>query len=650
MHKEFLELYNRELALLYEHAKEFSEEYPGIAERLGGLARERADPMIIGLLEGTALLAARVQLKLKHEFPEFTNNLIEQLLPNFLAPLPSAMLAQVKPTFGDPGLREGRVIKKGAPIDAVYRERERNIACRYTLSSDLTYWPFDLTKAEYHATPGPLQAMHLNVDQSVAAGLRLTLRLRTTPRMEDEPAEDAPIEDPLGLFAGCPIDVLPIYFVGAESEAVAIYEQIFAHLNGVCVRYLDSFGDPQVVRLNNVRVEQIGFGDDETLFPYDNRIFQGFALLQEYFVFPQKFMGVRLAGLRDYLSKIQARSIDIIFLFNDSLPRLSAAANLSMFALYAAPAINLFRKNTDRIPIKPGTHEYHVVPDRSQYLSYEPHRALDVFAHYPGRQEKVRVMPLYSAPVHGERSKDQLYYTVRRLTRKRSTDERRFGVSGDYIGTDMFISVTAPEHLNDDQGVLELSLRAMCSNRHLTEHLPVGQGGADFRLRDDTSLDIRCAAGPTRPRESLIALRHDQVEHLGLGTTSWRLINMLSLNHLGLVRNDGEALREILAMFADMSDSATERRIRGVRTIASRAVVRRFAQRTGVGVGRGLEITVTLEEKAFEGSGVFLLGAVLDRFFAEYAALNHFTTTVIRTIERGTIARWPPRAGSRTPL
>ncbi len=650
MHREFLELYNRELALLYEHAKEFSEEYPGIAERLGGLARERADPMIIGLLEGTALLAARVQLKLRHEFPEFTNNLIEQLIPNFLAPLPSAMLAQIRPTFGDPGLRDGRTIERGAPIDAVYRERERNIACRFVLSSSLTYWPFELAKADYYPTPGPLQAMHVNVDRSVAAGLRLTLRFRSTPRLEDEPAEDAPIEDHLGLFAGCAVDVLPIHFIGPEADAIAIYEQVFAHLTGVCVRYLDSFGDPQVVHMKNLRVEQVGLDDQEALFPYDNRTFRGFALLQEYFMFPRKFMGLRLVGLREYLSKIEARSIDIVFLFNDSVPRLAAAANPAMFALYASPAINLFRKNTDRIPIKPGTHEYHVVPDRSQYLSFEPHRTLDVFAHYPGRQEKIRVLPLYSAAVHGERSKEQLYYTVRRLMRKRSSDERRFGVSGDYIGTDMFISVTAPDDLSDDQGVLELSVRAMCSNRHLTEHLPVGQGGADFRLRDDQALDIHCVAGPTKPRESLIFQRHDQIEHVGMGVTSWRLINMLSLNHLGLVRNDGEALREILAMFADMSDSATERRVRGVRNIASRAVIKRFAQRTGVGVGRGIEITVTMEEKAFEGSGAFLLGAVLDRFFTEYAALNHFTTTIIRTVERGVIAQWPTRVGARKPL
>src|SRR5213083_2688085 len=112
MHREFLALYNRELQLLYEQGKEFAEEYPGVAERLGGLTRERMDPMIAGLLEGAAFLAARVQLKLKHEFPEFTSNLLEQLIPNYLAPTPSVMLAKVLPPFSDAKLREGYVIRR----------------------------------------------------------------------------------------------------------------------------------------------------------------------------------------------------------------------------------------------------------------------------------------------------------------------------------------------------------------------------------------------------------------------------------------------------------------------------------------------------------------------------------------------------------
>ncbi|MEO1065711.1 MAG: type VI secretion system baseplate subunit TssF, partial [Actinomycetota bacterium] len=77
MDREFLALYNQELRYLNDHADEFAKEFPGIAERLGGLTRDSQDPLIAGLLEGAAFLAARVQLKLKHEFHEFTSNYLD---------------------------------------------------------------------------------------------------------------------------------------------------------------------------------------------------------------------------------------------------------------------------------------------------------------------------------------------------------------------------------------------------------------------------------------------------------------------------------------------------------------------------------------------------------------------------------------------
>jgi len=202
--------------------------------------------------------------------------------------------------------------------------------------------------------------------------------------------------------------------------------------------------------------------------------------------------------------------------------------------------------------------------------------------------------------------------------------------------------------------VSELSVRALCSNRHLTEPLPIGAGGADFRLIEDVALDVVCIMGPTPPRGPVVGHMRSRSEVAYTGTVTWRLINMLSLNHLGLIERgagkNGQSLKETLSMFADLQDSATERKIRGIRSIDSRSVVRRMHQRSGSGIARGTEVTVTLDEKAFEGSGAFLLGAILDRFFCEYSAINHFTQTVIRTTERGEIMRWPVRTGLRRPL
>ncbi len=262
---------------------------------------------------------------------------------------------------------------------------------------------------------------------------------------------------------------------------------------------------------------------------------------------------------------------------------------------------------------------------------------------------------LYSAAVdRSSGSVDGLYYTVRRLPRRRTVEEKAFGEASDYTGMDMFISLLEPGEMNGKASAVELSVRALCSNRHLTEHLPVGQGGADFRLLDDTSLDLFCVAGPTRPRESVISQMRTRNEIASVGVITWRLINMLSLNYLGLVErgagHNAAALREMLSLFADLLDDATDRKIRGVRSVDSRPIVRRVRERTGSGAARGREITVSLDEKAFEGSGVFLLGAILERFFADYSGLNYFTQTVVSTPERGEIIRWPARMGTRRSL
>ncbi len=653
MDREFLDHYNRELGLLKEQAAEFAESYPGVADRLGGLLEENMDPMITGLLEGAAFMAARVQLKLKHEFPEFTNNLLEQLVPDYLAPVPSVLLVRAQPPFEDPALRDGLTIARGSNLDAVYREQDRQIACRFSLTSNITLLPFDVVGAEYFGSPAPLQALGVPVTADTLAGLKISLTHRSAGRIEDEPDDAAASLRPELWFDGCRVNELPFHFLRAEPDAIALYEQIFAGAIGVYFRFLDSFGDPVVVPAGPECIEQLGFRDDESLFPRNDRIFSGFEWLREYFIFPRKFLGFRLTGLRARSWRVSnpATSTSLSAL-RRSTRGLQVAVTPQMFALYAAPAINLFEKSTDRVPVTSNRHEYHIVPDRSRYLDFEPHRLLSVYAHYRGGADKAPAFPLYSA--EGETSGGPLHYTIRRMPRRRTARENKYGASSDYVGTDMFIAIVQGLSAGDDQAVSELSIRALCSNRHLPEQLPVGQGGADFRLIDNTAIDLHCVAGPTRPREPIVAQLRSRAETAYAGKVTWRLINLLSLNHLGLVERgagrNAQALRETLSMFADLSDSAIERRIRGLRTVDSRPIVRRIRQSGGVGVARGVEVTVTIDEKAFEGSGIFLIGAILDRFYCEYAGFNHFTQTVIRSVDRGEIMRWPVRAGLRRPL
>jgi type VI secretion system protein ImpG len=552
-------------------------------------------------------------------------------------------------------LREGKRYPRNSYFDATYRERDRNLACRFRLCSDIELWPFDLRGAEYYLTAGPMQALGISTGHEAIAGLRLSLTHRMAARVEDEISDEEACKKPEFWFAGCRVKELPIYLCGAEDDAIALYEQIIGNRAGVYVRFLDDYGDPVVNKMPSDCISQIGFDEEDALFPIDNRVFRGSELLREYFIFPRKFLGFKLTGLREILPRLRAKSIEIVFAFNEQNSRLSAAVNTRMFSLYTAAAINLFEKATDRIPIRSNTYEYHVVPDRSRYLEYEPHRVLDVFAHFSGTKDKVPVRPLYSASVGRNGGEaEQLFYTIRRMPRRRTGEEKTYGSTSDYTGTDMFVSLLEPGELSGNSPVTELSMRVLCSNRHLPEQLPVGVGGADFHLLDDMSLGLVCVAGPTRPREPVVAQMRSRSEIVGLGVVAWRLINMLSLNYLGLVERgagkNAAALREMLMLFVDVVEDSTERKIRGVRSVDSRPVVRRIRERAGSGAARGQEISVLFDEKAFEGSGVFLLGAVLERFFSDYAGFNNFTETVISTTERGEIKRWPPRMGKRSSL
>ncbi len=647
MNREFLEYYNRELKILYERSADFAAEFPGVAERLGGLTAETMDPGLAGLLEGSAFMAARVQLKLKSEFSEFTTALLDQILPNYLAPIPSAALVQASPSYDDPNLLDGIHFKKGSYIDAVYIEQERRVSCRYQLSSELSLWPLHLEKSEYYPAPAPLQALGLEIKPGTTAGLRLRLQRRTmspdSKKKKSKKDEPAPLKE-------CSIDTLHIHLLGPANDTDAIYEQLFANCNRISFRYLDEFGDAKFIIGNPDIIEQIGFDPDEKLFDQDDRVFSGFEILREFFTFPNKFLGFRIKNLRKVLSKIDASEVDVLIEFNTSISRLASAVKPGMFSLYSAAASNFFEMNCSRIPIRTREHEHHVLPDRSKPMDFEAHKLIDVFAHYPGSKEKVRVFPLYTLPTGNTPVDNALFYTVRRVPRRRTTEEKRFGVQSNYTGTELFLSLHEPEALDDKDRVRELSVRCKASNRHLTDQLPIGEAGADFYLANDTSIELACVAGPTPPRESLVHLEKKQHDSAPSGTVLWKLINLLSLNHLGLLDRSSSdragGVRELLSIFADLSDTVTERRIRGIESIKSRAIVRRIRQDNGFNAARGIEITVKIDEKAFEGSGIFLIGAALDRFFAEYTSMNSFTQTVIESTQRGIIKTWPPRSGS----
>ncbi len=641
MKKAFRDAYNRELALLYERSAEFAREFPGIADRLGGLVKENLDPAVAGLLEGTAFMAARVQLKMDEEFRTFSAELLNQIFPDALAPTPSVMLASANPPFDNKDLVDGLRFEAGSYLDARFMDSDQRISCRFRLCAPLDVWPLKLTNAVYHASPAPfLAAGEHEVAPGTKGGLQLTIM---RPR-------DAQSNDVAGPLSDVKVDTLPIYLVSDLAESSALYEQIFCGLTRASLRYLDKRGDPVFIRLDPRSIEQVGFGDGEDLFPHDGRLFHGFALLREAFVFPRKFMGFRLTGLRKHMARVDAGEVQLLLEFNGANPNLAARVQASHFCLHAVPAVNLFEDSASQIRLDQKRQEFVVTPDSSPLTHYEIHQLVSVHAHYAGVASKVPVYPLYGLPMGGGKPRQALYYTTRRKQRRLTEKERRFGVQQRYRGTETFISLFEPEETEENARAQRLQVRALCSNRHLPEYLPIAASKDDFFMCDDVTVSLACVGGPTAPRESLTEIERNAPHRATAGDNYWRLISYLSLSQFTLDGSNGrgaaDSLRELLSLFIDISDTVSEAQLQGLKSVVTRPIVRSIRRGDGYHAARGLEVRITLDEASFEGSGIIVLGAVLDRFLAEYAAVNSFTQTIIASVDRGDVATWPPRTGT----
>jgi type VI secretion system protein ImpG len=174
--------------------------------------------------------------------------------------------------------------------------------------------------------------------------------------------------------------------------------------------------------------------------------------------------------------------------------------------------------------------------------------------------------------------------------------------------------------------------------------MPLGAGRTDLTLEVAAPVSsVRVVSGPSRPHAPLAD-----------GAVAWRAISHLSLNYLSLVQSTAEqgaaALRDLLQLYAPDADVSARRQIEGIRSTQVRRVVRRLRGPGPLAFGRGVEITVLVEELAFEGGSAYLLGAVLDEYFARHVSINSFTETVLRSENRGEINRWVPHWGARPTL
>lgn len=612
--------YEQELQHLQDMGREFAEQFPKQAARLRlGKDVEVADPYVERLLEGFAFLAARVQLKLDAEFPRFTQHLVEILYPQFLAPLPSMLIAQAQPDAGDAGLLSGVTLPRGSMLRA-QSPRAGLTDCRFRTAHELVMWPLELASAEYftHASNLPLQGQ--DGWRKFAAGLRI--RLRTTGGAD---LRQIALQD------------LRLHCAAGGELGYALHELVCGHTLGVVV---SAGGRHETLQPGCVRT--VGFEEDQALLPVSPRGFGGYRLLQEYFAFPSRFLFFDLAGIGDALRRLGGQEAEIVLLFSRANGVLAQSVDADSLALNCVPAINLFEQRCDRVQVGPQGRDHHVVVDRARPMDFEVIDLLEVTGHGGELARERRFAPLYAA-FHHEDEERGAYYTMQReprLLSARQKDLRGSGPRSSYIGSEVFVSIVDTREAPYSADLQQLGVRALCSNRDLPLLMGTGRDD-DLSLEGSAPIKgIRIVKGPSRPQS---ALRESNL--------TWRFINQLSLNHLSLSDTDehqgAAALREMLRLYAREGDEAAQRQIDGLRSVRTEPVVRRLPRPGPIAFGRGVQIALTVDELAFQGGSTFLLGCVLERYFGRHVSMNGFTELQVSAPSRGLIFAGRPQDGAR---
>lgn len=624
MDPRLLRYFDRELQHVRGMGAEFAREYPKIAGRLGLEGFECADPYVERLLEGLAFLAARVQLKLDAQYPVFTQHLMEMVYPHYLAPVPSMAVVQLHPDPKESALATGCTVARQTALRGIAARDERT-ACEYRTAHDVTLWPLELAEAKYFDTPAALAAAEVPVpdDRTVRAGLSLRFNV-----LAGAQANMLPIEE------------LPVFIAGADELPKRLYEQLLGNAVGFVVRAKCKSGVVSEF-LDASHIREKGFADDESLLPYGDRSFSGYRLLQEYFACPERYLFAVFAGLRRVLARMPSGTFEIIALFDRSVGRLHNAVDAGNFRLFCTPAINLFPRRADRIHLQQGKTEYHVLADRARPMDFEVHSLGNVEGFGDRQEPEQRFQPFYGCDQRTWHMGGGAFYTVRREPRLLSDRQRRTGARSSYVGSEVFIALVDSNDAPYSTQLRQVGMQLLCTNRDLPLQMPIGKSHTDFTLDTGAPVTaIRCVAGPTKPRAPSAS-----------GETAWRLISHLQLNYVSLLGEGGEqgaaALREMLTLYCDEFDAGARRQIEGVKAVRAQPVVRRIPVPGPISFGRGLEITLTCDDGAFEGTGAFLLGSVMQHFFARYVSVNSFTETALRTLERNEVARWPARLGKR---
>jgi type VI secretion system protein ImpG len=612
---ELLDYYQRELSYLRHEGAAFATRYPRVAARLDFSDAESPDPHVERLLESFAFLTGRIQRTLDAGFPQIPAAFLGVLYPHLVAPVPSMAIARFEVDPDHARAAVGFTLPDNTPL---FAEAGDGLTCRFRTGYPVELWPVEVAEASLQ----PSAAFGF-LDHRADVGAVLRLRLRGMGKL---------------TFADMAPRRLRFFLHAGAMASGALYELLLNEVRGVAVRPAGASGPVRELPASAVRA--VGFSPDEDVLPWPGHAAHAYRLIQEYFVFPEKFLFLDVDGLDGYG---QGKEAELLFLLA-APPRRPVAIDRTTFHLNCAPVVNLFRRTSEPVRLDQRQVEFRLVPDAYRERSTEIHSILKVSASSAYEDDSRTFQPFYSFSHQAASHQAASHQTASHQAAR--ADARAFWIArrepagrADLSGTDMMLSFLDLDFKPTRPPAQAVFAHTLCTNRGVAEQMPAG---ARLNIEVDAPLKgIACLTKPTR----------QLTPPLG-GQTLWRLVSHLSLNHLSLDGDQGlEALREILRLYATFDDASVAGQVAGLSGLSCAPVVRRIGNEAWRGFCRGTQVGLELDEERFVGGHPFLLASVLNRFFGLYAGVNSFTQLVLTSRQRhGIWKTWPPLAGDRPVL
>ncbi|BAI74035.1 hypothetical protein AZL_a05040 (plasmid) [Azospirillum sp. B510] len=578
----FSRYYQDELAYLRDLGAEFAQENPTLAPFL---ARDASDPDVERLIEAFCFLTARIRQKLDDELPELSHSLVSLLWPNLLRPFPAMTILELEPQAG--AVSETQSLPPGCAFQS---EPVDGTSCVFRNPHAGDIHPVRLAQASMESMG---DQSRLSAVLTPINGARLdTLRL-----------------DPLR------------FHLNFERDS-GVGRQLLYRLTRRLRRVSVSLPDGRTLHLPASALRPVGFTRGEQLLPQSPQSFHGHILLQEYLLFPEKFLFFDLVGLAQ--AGPQPRGDWTIRFELDGPADETARLVTANLRINCVPVVNLFPLEATPLDISQAKTEYRLLPAAARPQHYGIFSIDHVTGWVRDRGERVDYSAFESflhAIDDGRRS--STYYHVR----------RKPAVARD--GIDTFLALVDETRHAVERRPEIVSVAMTCSNATLAEMVPVG------------GVNRATATSPTYARFRNISPVSPQALPPLDVQLLWRLIANLAVSAGSLT--DIAALRTLIGSldFVALQDQRARRRLE-LRLEALRGIEAKPSDlRMPAGyLLRGTEISLIVDEARLGGSGeAFLLGSVLNAFFGEASNINSFHKLRLCGGDSNWRCDWPVRVG-----